>query len=72
MHPQQVEQHKWSHMEVSVLLTSNTALTELSVYDAMKIAPLMYTRPLKKGEILMHEGTLSNNHMLLILIAPAR
>ena len=67
MDPQQVAQHKWSHMEVSVLLTSTTALTELSVYDAMKIATLMYTRPVKKGEILMQEGTLSNNHMLLIL-----
>ena len=63
----QPQLHKWSHMEVAVLLTSQTALTELSVYDAMKIATRMYTRPVKKGEVLMQEGTLSNNHMLLIL-----
>ena len=67
MDPQQTQAHKWSHMEVAVLLTSQTALTELSVYDAMKIAALMYTHPVKKGEVLMQEGTTSNNHMLLIL-----
>ena len=67
MDTQQTQAHKWSHMEVAVLLTSHTALTELGVYDAMKIATLMYTRPVKKGEVLMQEGTTSNNHMLLIL-----
>ena len=67
MDPQQPEQRKWSHMEVAVLLTSHTALTELNVYDAMKIATRMYTRPVKKGDVLMQEGTSSNNHMLLIL-----
>lgn len=63
----QPQLQKWSHMEVAVLLTSHTALTEVSIYDAVKIATLMYTRPVKKGEVLMQEGTTSNNHMLLIL-----
>ena len=67
MDPQPVEPRKWTHIEVAVMLTSHTALTELSIYDAMKIAPLMYTRPVKKGVVLMQEGTSSNSHMLLIL-----
>jgi len=61
------EQHKWSHAQVAELLISHTVLTELSQDDAYKIAQRMHTRPIKKGSVLMQEGTSANNYMLLIL-----
>ena len=58
---------KWSHLEVAKLLTSHTAMTELTIEDAMKVVQRMHTRPLKQGVVLVQEGTTGNNYMLLIL-----
>lgn len=60
-------QRKWSRREVAELLTSHTALTELSLEDAMKVAQRMHTRSIKKGVVLVQEGTTGSNYMLLIL-----
>ena len=49
------------------LLISHTALTDLSLDDACKIAQRMHTRSIKKGVVLVQEGTSANNYMLLIL-----
>jgi len=57
---------KWSHTQVAELLISHTALTELSLGDARKIAQLMKTRSIKKGSVMVQEGT-SASYMLLIL-----
>ena len=61
------DNHKWSHTQVAELLISHTALTELSLDDALKIAQRMHTRPIKKGMVMVQEGTSANNYMLLIL-----
>ena len=60
-------QRKWSRHEVAELLTSHTALTELTIEDAMKVVQRMHTRPIKKDTVLVQEGTSGNNYMLLIL-----
>ncbi len=60
-------QRKWSHLEVAELLTSHTALTELTIEDALKVVQRMHTRPIKQGAVLVQEGTTGNNYMLLIL-----
>ena len=61
------DNHKWSHVQVAKLLISHTALTELSLDDARKIAQRMHTRSIKKGAVMVQEGTSANNYMLLIL-----
>ncbi len=61
------DQHKWSHKQVAELLISHTALTDLSLDDASKIAQRMHTRSIKKGGVLVQEGMSANNYMLLIL-----
>ena len=61
------DSQKWSHTQVAELLISHTALTELSLDDALKIAQRMHTRPIKKGLVMVQEGTSANNYMLLIL-----
>ena len=61
------DNHKWSHVQVAELLISHTALTELSLDDARKIAQRMHTRSIKKGAVMVQEGTSANNYMLLIL-----
>lgn len=61
------DQHRWSHKQVAELLISHTALTDLSLDDASKIAQRMHTRSIKKGGVLVQEGMSANNYMLLIL-----
>lgn len=61
------DQYKWSHKQVAELLISHTALTDLSLDDASKIAQRMHTRSIKKGGVLVQEGMSANNYMLLIL-----
>ena len=60
-------QPKWSHAQVAKLLISQTALTELSLDDARRIAQRMHSRSVKKGAVLVQEGTSANNYLLLIL-----
>ena len=67
MDTQQTGLRKWSHLEVAKLLTSHTAMTELTIEDAMKVVQRMHTRPISKGAVLVQEGTKGNNYMLLIL-----
>lgn len=62
-----ITQRKWSHMQVAELLISHTALTELSLDDALKIAQRMHTQSVKRGFVLLHESTSANNYLLLIL-----
>ena len=59
--------NKWSYTQVAELLISHTALTELSMDDARKIAQRMQTLSIKKGSVMVQEGTSANNYMLLIL-----
>lgn len=61
------DQHRWTHKQVAELLISHTALTDLSLDDASKIAQRMHTRSIKKGGVLVQEGMSANNYMLLIL-----
>jgi len=61
------DQHKWSQTQVAELLISHTALTELSLDDARKVAQRMHTRSIKKGLVMVQEGTSANDYMLLIL-----
>ena len=61
------EQRKWSRHEVAELLTSHTALTELTREDALKIVQRMHTSTIKQGVVLVQEGTTGNNYMMLIL-----
>ncbi len=58
---------QWTHTQVAELLISHTALTELSLDDARKIAQRMHSVSIKKGVVLVQEGTSANNYMLLIL-----
>ena len=61
------DSQKWSHTQVAELLISHTALTELSLDDARKVAQRMHSRSIKKGSVMVQEGTSANNYMLLIL-----
>lgn len=61
------DQHRWTHKQVAELLISHTALTDLSLDDASRIAQRMHTRSIKKGVVLVQEGVSANNYMLLIL-----
>ncbi len=61
------DNQKWTHTQVAELLISHTALTELSLDDARKIAQRMHTRSIKKGAVMVQEGTSANNYMLLML-----
>ena len=61
------DQHKWNQTQVAELLISHTALTELSLDDAHKVAQRMHTRSIKKGSVMVQEGASANDYMLLIL-----
>ena len=61
------DDHKWSPAEVAQLLISHTALTELSLEDALRIVQRMHTRFIREGTVLVQEGMSSNSYMLLIL-----
>lgn len=56
----------WPNARVAELLISQTALTQLSLNDALTIVRRMHTTRIKQGTVLVQEG-MSSNNMFLIL-----
>jgi len=58
---------RWSLEDVANLLTSKTALTELTMDQALYTVQYLTPRRVKAGHVLIREGTTNADFMLLVL-----
>jgi len=58
---------RWSLEDVANLLTSKTALTELTMEQALYTVQFLTPRRVKEGHVLIREGTPNADFMLLVL-----
>lgn len=61
------ESREWSREDIAQLLTSKTALTELTVQHAMQIVRLLALEHVAAGTVLIEEGVTSTGFMALVL-----
>jgi CRP/FNR family transcriptional regulator, cyclic AMP receptor protein len=66
-----LDKRAWTSRDVATLLVGNTALSELSMADALEVVSLMKARRVKEGSVITQEGTENSDYMVLILSGEA-
>lgn len=65
--PEHSTPRRWSLEDVANLLTSKTALTELTMDQALYTVQFLTPRRVKAGHVLIREGSTNGDFMLLLL-----